>query len=178
LTNEIFGKVADSHPDTLEEIDQRAWQPFYSKFKQGGQDLFDSYFFPYGLILNPNVRKSEVYAELREKWRAMEDPEIIVKELATSQDAFLDLVCGTNLQKHRKELDDAFRSLYRAGTSISTYPFLMKLSDSARLANISTSDATSVVAVVESFLIRRAIVGHEPTGLHSRYRRVERLAWG
>ena len=108
IRNEIFGKVADSHPDKIEEIDQRAWQPFYSKFKQDNQDRFDSYFFPYGLIQDPNVRKSEVYAILREKWRKEVDPEVIVKELSQYQNAFLDLECGTNLQNHDKEFHRAF----------------------------------------------------------------------
>jgi hypothetical protein len=95
VRNEIFSKIADAHPDSIEAIDQRSWQPFYSKFKQNGKDLFDSYFFPYGLIQDPNLRKSEVYAKLREKWRSVGDPEIIVKELSTYQDAFLDLELGT-----------------------------------------------------------------------------------
>jgi hypothetical protein len=172
VRNEIFGKVADSHPDKIEEIDQRAWQPFYSKFKQGGQDLFDSYFFPYGLIQDPNVRKSEVYATLREKWRTIADPEVIVTELAEYQNAFLDLECGTNLQSHSKEVYHAFTSLYRAGIPSSTYPFLMRLSESVRRGGVSTDDAIKILNVIESFLVRRAIVGHEPTGLHSVFKRL------
>ena len=50
VRNEIFKKVANEHPDTIESIDQRSWQPFYNKFKVDEGSLFDSYFFPYGLI--------------------------------------------------------------------------------------------------------------------------------
>jgi hypothetical protein len=172
VRNEIFGKVADSHPDKIEEIDQRAWQPFYGKFKQGGQDLFDSYFFPYGLIQDPNIGKSEVYAMLRERWRTVLDPEVIVKDLAVYQDAFLDLERGTNLQNHSREVHRAFTSLHRAGIPTSTYPFLMRLSDSIRRGTTATEDAISTLNVIESFLVRRAIVGHEPTGLHSVFKRL------
>jgi hypothetical protein len=81
VRNEIFSRVAAEHPATIEEIDQRSWQPFYKKFQTPDRSLFDSYFFPYGLIQDPNLRKSEVYAKLRDKWRDISNPEIIVRQL-------------------------------------------------------------------------------------------------
>ncbi len=113
VRNEIFSKVANEHPDIIETIDQRSWQPFYKKFKQGENSLFDSYFFPYGLIQDPNIRKSEVYTKLREKWRGINDPEEIVKQLAEYQDSFLDMECGTNHQGLPKEVHRSFVNLGR-----------------------------------------------------------------
>jgi hypothetical protein len=42
------------------------------------------------------------------------DPEAIVQQLATHQDAFLDVECGTNSQAHPREVHEAFRLLYGA----------------------------------------------------------------
>jgi uncharacterized protein DUF1524 len=172
VRNEIFSKVANAHPDNIEEIDQRSWQPFYSKFKQNGKDLFDSYFFPYGLIQDQNLRKSEVYAKLREKWRSIADPEIIVKELSAYQDAFLDLELGTNLQNHPDDIYGALTILHQAGTPSSTYPFLMQLSNALKNQSVSSADGVATLKVIESFLVRRAISGHEPTGLHAVFKRL------
>ncbi|MCG3776061.1 MAG: hypothetical protein JW395_2910 [Nitrospira sp.] len=61
VRNEIFARVADQQPEDIEAIDQTWWQPFYSRFREGEKSLFDDYFFPYGLIQDPNIRKSEVY---------------------------------------------------------------------------------------------------------------------
>ncbi|HET8890944.1 MAG TPA: DUF262 domain-containing HNH endonuclease family protein [Candidatus Angelobacter sp.] len=172
VRNEIFSKVANAHPDSIEEIDQRSWQPFYSKFRQNGKDLFDSYFFPYGLIQDPNLRKSEVYAKLREKWRSIADPEIIVKELSAYQDAFLDLELGSNRQEHHEDIQRALAALHEAGIPSSTYPFLMQLSNALKNNSVNTVDGVAIIQVIESFLVRRAISGHEPTGLHAVFKRL------
>jgi len=172
VRNEIFARVADQHPTTIEEIDQRSWQPFYNKFKQEDGNLFDSYFFPYGLIQDPNLRKSEVYARLRETWRSTDDPELIVKQLAEYQDAFLDVECGTNLQNHTTDINNAFGLLYEAKAPSSTFPFLMQLSNRLKSGGVSSEDGVAILALIESFLVRRALCGHEPTGLHSVFKRL------
>jgi hypothetical protein len=48
----------------------------------------------------------------------------------------------------------------------------MKLSETVRQGGLSTDDAISILGVIESFLVRRAIAGHEPTGLHSVFKRL------
>jgi hypothetical protein len=172
VRNEIFGKVADELPDKIEAIDQRSWQPFYNKFKVGDSSLFDSYFFPYGLIQDPNLRKSEVYNKLREKWSTTDDPEEIVKQLAEYQDAFLDVECGSNLQDHPKEVCQSFALLHEAGAPSSTYPFTMQLSNALKGGTVCAGDGIAVLSIVQSFLVRRAICGHEPTGLHAVFKRL------
>jgi hypothetical protein len=168
VRNEIFSKTADESPALIEEIDQRSWQPFYKKFKSDREgSLFDSYFFPDGLIQDQYLRKSEVDAKLREKWRDTKDPELIVKVLAECQDAFLDVACGTNLQRHKKDVHQAFRLLYESGAPGSTYPFTMQLSNAIKNGLVQEGDGIEVLDLIASFLVRRPICGHEPTGLHA-----------
>lgn len=172
VRNEIFSRVADEHPDHIESIDERSWQPFYTKFKQDEGSLFDSYFFPYGLIQDANLRKSEVYARLRETWRAVNDPEQIIKKLTEYQNAFLDLANGTNHQQHSKRVANQFRLLHESGPPSSIFPFAMQLSNAIKTSAVSETDGIEVLALVESFLVRRAICGHEPTGLHAVFKRL------
>lgn len=73
VRNEIFSRVAKEDEETIDQIDREKWQPFYDQFKFGNKepsDLFDQYFFPYGLIHDHNLKKSEVYNGLREKWKS------------------------------------------------------------------------------------------------------------
>lgn len=172
VRNEIFSKVANEHPDAIEAIDQRSWQPFYSRFRQGETSLFDAYFFPYGLIQDPNVRKSEVYEKLRSLWKDIGDPETIVAQLAVYQNAFLDVARGTNSQGHRASLHKAFARLHQANAPSSTYPFLMQLSNAAGSGAVTPECSEEVLGVIESFLVRRALCGHEPTGLHAVFKRL------
>lgn len=173
IRNEIFGKVANEHPDAIEAIDQRSWQPFYKKFRTEPEiNLFDSYFFPYGLIQDPNLRKSEVYARLREQWKDTKDPEVIVKQLAEYQEAFLDVACGSNLKGHSRDLHRAFSQLHEAGAPSSTYPFTMRLSNALKNQHVTEEEGVAILGIIESFLVRRAICGHEPTGLHAVFKRL------
>jgi hypothetical protein len=172
IRNEIFSKIAGQNPLDIEQIDQAKWQPFYNKFKVGGHSHFDAYFFPYGLIRNPNLRKSEVYSHLRKLWDDVRDPTVIIEELQAFQDAFLDSVLGTNQQAHGKAVAAAFNRIYRCGAPGSTLPFLMQLSNAMRDNHVSETIGIEVLETVESFLVRRAICGHEPTGLHAVFKRL------
>lgn len=177
VRNEIFSRLANEAPALIEQVDQDYWQPFYNRFKveeenQAVTNYFDDYFFPYGLIIRPNLRKSEVYSALRDTWRSEQDPKKIIRELAKYQSAFLDLVRNTNAQQHAPEVAEAFSRLYSAGAPTSTYPFLMQLSTAIKAGTVSAADGLEVLAVVESFLVRRALCGHEPTGLHAVFKRL------
>jgi hypothetical protein len=171
VRNEIFSKVAGRSPAEVEIIDQTSWQPFYLKFADNQSSLFDDYFFPYGLILNPNLKKSEVYSHLRDGWRKKEDPADIVKEIAVYQDAFLDLARGSNLKQLPPLASDAVNRLSEIIPS-STFPFLMQLLNGIADGTAGVTDGIGILELIESFLIRRAISGHEPTGLHAVFKRL------
>ena len=171
VRNEIFSRVADSDPDEVETLDAQYWQPFYARFKSGEQSLFDEYFFPFGLIKDSNLKKSDVYAHLRKLWSTQKDPALIIKDLAVFQEAFLDLANGTNLQEHPKHIASAVHRLSKI-TPTSTYPFLMQLINGIKDGSVTEQNGLAVLSLLESFLVRRAICGHEPTGLHAVFKRL------
>ena len=172
VRNEIFSKVASEDEDTIEQIDSQSWQPFYENFQQDNKNLFDAYFFPFGLIKNSNLSKSEVYNSLRESWGHIVEPGVIIKELSEYQNAFIDIQCGTNSQKHEEKVRIRFRKLTSSGMPSSTFPFLMQLSNAIRDKHVTVNDGEGVLNIVESFLVRRAICGHEPTGLHAVFKKL------
>ncbi len=173
VRNEIFSGVADGAPEEIEAIDTLEWQPFYRLFRQNGKSWFDSYFFPFGLIQNPNIKKSEVYASLRDSWRkAGATPQGIISELREYQDAFLDLVAGTNRCALQPAAATVFHRLYEMGVPSSAYPFFMQVANAIRDGRVSAKAGMEVIAVIESFLVRRSVCGFEPTGLHAVFKRL------
>jgi hypothetical protein len=172
IRNEIFSRVANQSSESIERLDRDCWQPFYEKFRQGEKNLFDSYFFPYGLIQNPNLAKSEVYGHLREAWKEADTPDEIIDQLARYQDAFIDIVVGSNLQRHKPPLRDAILRLNQMDAPSATYPFLMQVSQAAKEEVLDEKSSVALLEVVESFLVRRAISGIEPTGLHAVFKRL------
>lgn len=171
VRNEIFSKVSGKSPDEIEVIDRTTWQPFYQKFVLGSHSLFDDYFFPYALTLDPNLKKSEIYSYLRESWKKIDDPASIVSELAVYQDAFLDLKEKSNLKQLDTQTAIRVKRIAEI-TPTSTFPFLMQLINAMSDKRMSADEGGAVLDVIESFLVRRAIVGHEPTGLHAVFKRL------
>ena len=172
VRNEIFARVADREPSEVEHLDQQHWQPFYEKFKSAtGVSLFDDYFFPFGLIKNSNLKKSDVYSHLRTSWKEEKEPATIIQDLASYQEAFLDLENGSNLQDHSKLLASTIKRVSRI-TPASTYPFLMQLLSGLAKESLAEEEGLAVLNLLESFLVRRAVCGHEPTGLHAVFKRL------
>lgn len=74
--------------------------------------------------------------------------------------------------KHPKNAAVLFKNLYLSGAPGSTYPFLMQLSKALQDGQVSEKDVCESLQVIESFLVRRATCGHEPTGLHAVFKRL------
>jgi hypothetical protein len=172
VRNEIFSRVSDEDPAALASVDKSHWQPFYRKFHQTKKNLFDEYFFPYGLIQNPNLKKSDVYAALRDSWAQDRSPELVIKKLSLYQDPFIDIRTGSNLSRHDARLSLAFRRLYELGAPSSVLPFFMRLSVAVSEGKVGVLSAVRITEVIESFLVRRAVCGYEPTGLHAVFKRL------
>jgi len=173
VRNEVFSRIAAEELSAIDAVDEQHWQPFYKKFDSHGQsNLFEQFFFPFGLIQNHNLKKSEVYNALREIWKGTDDPETIIKSLKEYQNAFIDFVCGTNLQKHPRSIAGLLSNFSSLNAPSSVLPFAMQLSNAIRENVLSEKEGVEVLKVVESFLVRRAICGHEPTGLHAVFKRL------
>ncbi len=171
VRNEIFSRVAEQRPDEVDRLDEQFWQPFYAKFQSGDKSPFDDYFFPFGLIKDSNLKKSDVYSHLRKLWKDQGDPVLIIKDLECFQDAFLDLRNRTNLQNQSKKVAQSVERVSRI-TPSSTYPFLLRLLNGLKDDSVKEEDGLKVLELVESFLVRRAICGHEPTGLHAVFKKL------
>ncbi len=172
VRNDIFSRVAGSNPSEIELIDRDQWQPFYQQFVHESRNHFESYFFPFGLIHNPNLTKSTTYGQLKERWQKLDEPSLVIEDLRRYQNAFLDIVTGANSQGHPKDVAAAFKRLSSLRAPNSTYPFIMQLSEETRTGTVSPAAAIAVAGLIENFLVRRALSGIEPTGLHAVFKRL------
>lgn len=172
VRNEIFSRVADKDEATIEMIDNTYWQPFYQKFKLGDKDYFEGYFFPYGLIRNSNVTKSKVYSDLRDSWEKLSGPEDIIEKLAEHQDAYLDIVTGTNFLGQSTEIAKLVKRITAFKAPSSTYPFYIKLLSEVKGGTVSEKEASKILKLIEAFLVRRSLCGIEPTGLHAVFKKL------
>lgn len=171
VKNDIFSRGQIAIDERVEELEKDVWRPFYDKFGSLNDGLFDDYFFPYGLFYDSNVKKSEVYPQLRAKWTKENlTPEVIIRDLSEIQNDFLDLSNGTNLCGHSEPIAQAIKNLCRLGIPITLYPFLIKISHALRHNKTTQQIAKLLFEYTESFLVRRGAFGLEPAGLHAAFK--------
>jgi len=167
VKNDIFsraGVMADIHQ--LDHLNKHVWEPFYSAFGDPSNRLFDDYFFPYGLIHDPNVKKSDVYVRLRDAWRTADlSTQEVIEQLGRYRDEYLDLQTGSNRCELPPVDAKSYRRFYDMRAPVAIYPYLLQLCRSFRHGDIDSTEFKVAIDVIDSFLVRRAVCGIEPTGL-------------
>ena len=163
VRNEIFSRVRQE-PDATINLYRNVWKPFEESF--GGRA--EHFFFPYSLIHDNNTTKSQLFRELRAIWDDF-DPTGIIQHMEPYQPPFMAVDQGHAIFDD-PEINLRLDRLNRLGRPTSVYPFLMSLLVQHRSNPIATSTLTSILDLIESFLVRRAIVGFEPTGLHTLFK--------
>lgn len=162
VRNEVFSRVAEE-PARATKVFNDLWIPFQKRFKTRAEHFF----FPYTLIHDSNTKKSELFRGLRGIWDS-KSPSAIIEHMKPYQEPFLALDQG--LPFGQPDIDLRLDRLKRLGRPSSVYPFLMRLLYSHHHEGTDTSVVVDVLDLVESFLVRRAITGYEPTGLHALFK--------
>ena len=185
VRNEVFQGV-ENLENALHLYDYK-WEPFEKALigPTSGKDAMDrqrqvdNFFFPYCLVHDQNAAKNRLFVHLRKYWdelAANEDglskAELIVEDLHLYIDPYLALHAGDK----PANTDDNFWTWLLKLKSIPlptvTYPFFMQLIRKHMDGHICEDEAVLACRVVESFLVRRAFAGFEPTGLHSVFKQL------
>lgn len=165
VRNEVFSRSGHD-PNNAMHLFSTRWEPFVGRFTDKNSDL-DRFLFPYGLISNSNVKKADLFSALRKHWEKYEDPKQIIDDLERFQPAYLALSSGYEYLPSFPQIKLRVNRLHRAGRPSSIFPFVLQLLRSFEDNNIDECSVLSVLDAIESFLVRRAICGIEPTGLHA-----------
>ncbi len=166
VKNDVFSRSPDGAESTMEALERGMWKPFFEGFPSS--QLFDDYFFPFGLFENPTWKKTDVYSQLQRKWAVKKfTPENIIHELQELQPDFIASSTGDCRSEIADSIKPSLGRLNSLKSPSSTYPFVMHVSYAARTNEIPSSTAVGLLSLLEAFLTRRAICGLEPTGLHA-----------
>ncbi len=166
VKNDVLGRGINKSSGEMQQIVDLHWSPFFERFESNR--LFDDYFFPYGLCMNPNWRKTEVYSELQREWNSKHlSPSEIIDQLALLQPDYLAIALGVQAAGSSNAVHKVILRMRDAGCPSSIYPFVMNVSYGARTDTLDLQVAEGLLNRVDSFLTRRAVCGIEPTGLHA-----------
>jgi hypothetical protein len=163
VRNEVFSRVSDDPGEAI-RLFHDLWQPFEDKFDGHSE----GFFFPYCLIYNSNTKKSEIFNQLRAMWNDR-TPEEIVAHMVPLQTPYMSIE-STSIVPGSEAMSAQILRLRRLRRPSVTYPFLMRLLNAFDIGEKNEEETLSVLQGVETFLVRRAIVGYEPTGLHALFK--------
>lgn len=164
IRNIVFQRLA-ANPSAASSLYNQSWLPFEADV---GEHL-EAYFFPFALLHSPSTTKSTLLADLRDRWMQYEPPEIM-RDLKSFVPYFLALVDPAMPRSWRTEddeLSEAVARLHRMNAPSSVLPFCLRVLEGVELGALAGTTATQNLLMVESFLVRRAFAGLEPTGLHA-----------
>jgi uncharacterized protein with ParB-like and HNH nuclease domain len=173
VKNEVFARVGYNEKEA-KILHEHSWIPFRKKFG----NKFDDFFFPFCVIYKANASRTEMFGELRKVWEGLSSKEIIAN-LDQFSTPYLSITGVVGAQeKYGKEVGQSINRLVELKHPSSTHPFLMRLLKEYENSTISKSDVLGCLDVLESFLVRRAICGIEPTGLLGLFRTMWSLCEG
>ncbi|WP_164863639.1 DUF262 domain-containing protein [Agromyces sp. LHK192] len=174
VRNEVL-KHLDADPKAAQAAYSQEWKPFEDAFADDSSKA--KYFFPFALTLSDSVTQATTFSTLSNDWKEITDDPVaeIVRRLRRHQSAY-NAIHSARLQLIDEPVREQVRRLTALNRPSSVYPYVMQLLTATAEGDASTSDAAECLHVIESFLIRRAFCGIEPTGLHAIFKRLWNLA--
>ena len=171
VKNEIFRRLA-AEAETAIRLYSEHWEPFEESFADR-QEL-DNYYYPFTLTVDDKATVAGAFRVLSRHWDSLiqDDEEsataaeLIIEDLSRFVHEY-NALSGSTDYSYTPEVAKWVERLVRMPAPRVTYAFLIQLLRAQRLDTLSESDTVECLRIVESFLVRRAFSGREPTGLHA-----------
>lgn len=174
VRNEVL-KHLDSEPQQAQIVYSSDWLPFEQAFRSEGDKA--KYFFPFALTLDSTATQATTFKTLTEHLNAdqsaTEHARVahMVRSLRRHQAAYNAIHAG-DFSSLNEPVREQVRRLVALNRPSSIYPYVMQLLTSTTEGQTSLNDAAASLSVIESFLVRRAFRGIEPTGLHAVFKKL------
>jgi len=175
VRNEIFSRVVTKDPTAAIKLHEKEWLPFYERFDISHGEtskVFDDFLFAFTLINDPTYTKSRVFEFLRNRWKG-KNPIQIIDDMKVYQDIYIQLRRNSNnkvqdnILKLTKPLYQLVDRYIRSNAPTTTLPFVVNLIHNLNEKRIDQKNVEGIFVMLDSYLVKRAVLGFEPTGLHA-----------
>ena len=171
VKNEIFRRLNADAPTAIDLYNEH-WKPFEDSFAD--KKKLDDYYYPFTLTVDDTATVAGSFRALNTHWdetiRDESDPattaEVIIEDLSRFVDQYNALASIAEYD-NSPEISELVARLARMPAPRVTYSFLIQLLWAQRHGSLNAAAAAACLRIVESFLVRRAFSGREPTGLHA-----------
>jgi hypothetical protein len=164
VRNEVFSKFQSAEGGKAAKFYEGRWHLFERSFQKTA-DL--NAFFPiYSYIaFAGSITKAGAFPELQKRW-SKTSPQKILSDLEEYAPSFRALISGSRVDEFGKELNGMINRFSRMPRTTVTWPYILQLLHAVQKGEVEKR-AVQCLEIVEAFLVRRALSGIEPTGLHS-----------
>ena len=182
VKNEIFRRLA-AETHTAIRLYREHWEPFEKSFADRQQ--LDNYYYPFTLTVDDNATIAGAFRVLSRHWDSLlkneaesaTAAELVIEDLSRFVYEYNALLGSTDYS-YTPKINEWVERLVRMPTPRPTYSFLIQLLKAQRSGTVSESSTVECLRIVESFLVRRAFSGREPTGLHAVFKSLWRKNGG
>lgn len=181
IRNDVL-KHLDRDPREAQEAFSNDWLPFEQAFEDDAAKA--KYFFPFTLTLDETVTQATTFKALSQRLEKESEDEpaaarvqAMVRVLRRHLNAY-NAVHSGRLSFVDEPAKEQVRRLVALNRPSSVYPYVMQLLTATAEGSVETTQAAACLAVIESFLVRRAVCGIEPTGLHAVFKKLWKSAGG
>lgn len=177
VRNDVLKRLKDNAHLALRMYSEE-WQPFENGFPDNAAKT--GYFFPFALTVDASITKASTFKRLTTHWSnitADDDmsPSLqlreIMRDLRRHQTSY-NAINSAQTDGLDESLHEPLLRLNRLNRPSSVYPYVMQLVSAATGGDVSTTDSALCLRIIESFLVRRALLGIEPTGLHAVFKKL------
>lgn len=177
VRNEILKRLRDDAKLALKLYSEQ-WKPFEDAFEN--ESARTGYFFPFALTIDSSITTAGTFKALSVRWATVastggDDKKAemlaIMQDLRRHQSSYNAISSG-RLDLLDIDIKEPVRRLNALNRPSSCYPYVMQLLTATSAGEVDTADAVECLSILESFLVRRAILGIEPTGLHAIFKRL------
>lgn len=173
VRNEVLKRLSDDPTQAL-QLHSQEWLPFEKAFGSSTAGL-DAYFYPYALTVDSKITKAKVFAMLSKRWNAQFkdsglSPEQQLKKIMESLKSHVvsyNAIARGETSQLDQDVVEFVQKLNELNRPSSVYPYVMQLLTEHSLGKVETPQVEECLRIIESFLVRRALRGIEPTGLHA-----------
>ncbi len=171
VKNEIFRRLS-ADAETAIRLYREHWEPFEESFADRRE--LDNYYYPFTLTVDDKATVGGSFRVLSSHWDSLiqDDDEsataaeLIIEDLSRFVTEY-NALSGSSDYSYTADVAIWVERLGRMRLPRVTYAFLIQLLQAHRQGTVSASDTVECLRIVESFLVRRAFSGREPTGLHA-----------
>lgn len=169
VRNEVFLRFKQDKTKEAQAFHEKQWVPFEKSF--GDPKNLDAFFPAFAIVkFKGKVTKNDAFPKLQKSWVTngkARDARRILGDLQRLSPHFIAMYEPIVGQFKPKKLDEAVCRFARMPKTSVTWPFLIQVLEAKESGALSAGNAAKCFDIVESFLVRRAICGYEPTGLHA-----------